>query len=482
MKKCHAPRTGPRTGMRIAPRLSILIVFVLMTIFFVDFLSQRLTSMPNIYMFEQTWLTKSITETKAALADAPEDEWPDILEDQTEVRKWLDIAIIKQQDFTETQCKIAESLDLLKQDLQNATASRIIINGEPPAADIDRRVDDMTVIVRQLPLRMIDKLEDKGKGDVALISDLRINVSLENGDWLTFRTKARPISPLAYMRLFSAPIAGILMILIASALTAQSLLRPLHRLSAAAEKMGRERSITQMPDMHIPEYKTIADAFDTMQVQVKRFVDERTHMLAAISHDLRTLLTRMRLLVEDIDDDRKKRQILSNLSDMEAMTREYLIFARDDAQYEASVDVDISSLLVSICDTLHDSGIDVTYNGPDHAQLACQPIAMRRTFTNIIENGCKYGDSVVVTLEDAADAINITIQDRGPGIPDHLIEQAFKPFQRLETSRNRDTGGTGLGLSIARDIIHAHGGEIALENLPEGGLAVKVQLPKPLRT
>jgi signal transduction histidine kinase len=216
-----------------------------------------------------------------------------------------------------------------------------------------------------------------------------------------------------------------------------------------------------------------------MQLRLKQFVDERTHMLAAIAHDLRTPLTRLRLFAEYVDDQTQQRQLLSDIAEMDAMINSTLAFAGGEAKSEAHSRVDMAALLISLCDNACDAGGWVDYLGPDHAQLPCQPVAMRRALANLIENGCKYAGHVTVELDDKVDSIVIAIIDDGPGIAPEQIERAFAPFQRLEGSRNRTTGGTGLGLAIARDVIHGHGGNIHLLPVEPHGLLVRVVLPKP---
>jgi signal transduction histidine kinase len=141
--------------------------------------------------------------------------------------------------------------------------------------------------------------------------------------------------------------------------------------------------------------------------------------------------------------------------------------------------VDLAALLISLCDTVSDAGGKAFYQGPDHAELPCQPVAMRRAFSNLIDNACKYGNEAQVRLTESAEAIEVTVTDRGPGIPAEQIALAFLPFRRLEGSRNRESGGVGLGLTIARDVFHGHGGSINLASPAAGGLLVRVRLPKP---
>ena len=216
-----------------------------------------------------------------------------------------------------------------------------------------------------------------------------------------------------------------------------------------------------------------------MQRRLKRFVDERTHMLAAISHDLRTPLARLRLQAEFIPDGELREGMLANIDAMRDMLAETLSFAEGDASADPSASFDLASVLISLCDEASDAGAKAEYDGPDHATACGRRTAIRRMFSNLIDNAVRYGGAARVSLGEGASDWIVTVADDGPGIPAELFEQAFEPFQRLESSRNRETGGTGLGLSIARDIALAHGGQISLANAPAGsrGLVVTVLLP-----
>ncbi|WP_343518413.1 HAMP domain-containing sensor histidine kinase, partial [Sphingomonas sp.] len=221
----------------------------------------------------------------------------------------------------------------------------------------------------------------------------------------------------------------------------------------------------------------IAETFDAMQLRLKRYVDERVQMLAAISHDLRTPLTRLRLLAEYVEDPAQRAQLQSNLAEMETMVADALAFMREEASRDPMETVDVAALLISLADAYHDLGEDVVYDGPDHLDLRCRAVAMRRAFANLIANGCKYGEAVHIVLADGADQVAIAFRDRGPGIPPEDAERAFAPFVRLESSRGRETGGTGLGLTISRDVVRGHGGEIDFER-DAHGFVVRVRLPR----
>jgi signal transduction histidine kinase len=314
--------------------------------------------------------------------------------------------------------------------------------------------------------------------DSMVVGDLRIAIRLKDQSWLLISPTERGLTTLHYLRNLITLILTIFIVAILSIWMARSIVRPLTNLAQAAEKLGRERETTPITGMKLPELAAIADTFNEMQARLKKFVDERMQMLAAISHDLRTPLTRLRLYAETVSNEAQRAQILSDITDMETMVATSLAFMSDEIHREPYSAVDLASLLISQCDTFTDAGRKASYTGPDHAQLTCRPVALRRAFSNLIDNGCKYGGEVCVSLTDSGASLLVAIRDSGPGIPADQVERAFAPFQRLETSRNRETGGTGLGLTIARDVIVSHGGDIQLLN-DEKSFLVRVELPRP---
>jgi signal transduction histidine kinase len=215
-----------------------------------------------------------------------------------------------------------------------------------------------------------------------------------------------------------------------------------------------------------------------MQERLQRFVDDRTQMLAAISHDLRTVLTRLQLRADFIDDQEQRDKALKDLAAMQTMLNATLEFARDDNASEARTALDIAVLLQSLCDDWSDTGEQTDYQGPEHLTFSGRPVALQRMFSNLIENALRYGKEAKIALQTDKDNIRIAVADRGPGIAPELREKVFAPFFRLEPSRNRQTGGTGLGLAVARSIARRHGGDIVLADNPGGGLLVQVQLPR----
>jgi signal transduction histidine kinase len=201
-------------------------------------------------------------------------------------------------------------------------------------------------------------------------------------------------------------------------------------------------------------------------------------MLAAISHDLRTPITTLRLRAEFVDDEEARAKILETLDEMQRMIEATLAFAREEAAAEDTRTVDLAALVESLVADLVDLGHEVAFSGPERLAYACRPIGLKRAVRNLIENAIAYGERARVKLEPGALAVRIVIDDDGPGIPEADFERVFAPFVRLEESRSRETGGIGLGMAIARSIVRGHGGDIELANREEGGLKVVISLPK----
>jgi signal transduction histidine kinase len=200
-------------------------------------------------------------------------------------------------------------------------------------------------------------------------------------------------------------------------------------------------------------------------------------MLAAISHDLRTPLTRVRLRGEYIEDPEQQQRLFRDVDDMQKMIDGALAFFRDDAAEEPMTVFDLPQVLLTIVNDYADQGVEVLYAGPTHVSYNGRPLALKRAFTNVIENAVKYGSSPSIEFTHTDTALTIAIRDRGPGIPAEDLARVFRPYYRQDKSRNRTTGGVGLGLAVAQAIVHGHAGEIRLENRPGGGLEGRITLP-----
>ncbi|WP_345773923.1 ATP-binding protein [Azospirillum endophyticum] len=312
---------------------------------------------------------------------------------------------------------------------------------------------------------------------------VRLSVRLGDGSWLSF-TGGDPLpGPFGVVRFILWMAAIVAVILLVSLLAARRVTAPLAGFAAAAERLSVDGQAEPLPEEGPLELRAATRAFNRMQARLARFVADRTQMLAAIGHDLRTPITRLRLRAELVDDPEMQRRMLADLDEMEAMISATLAFARDDAQREPRGRFDLADLLQSLCDDRVDSGHRALYDGPAHAVAEGRPVALRRALANLMDNAIKYGGGFTVRLETGADGTSqhrnalIHIDDDGPGIPEAEFEKVFAPFYRLERSRSRDTGGVGLGLSTARSIIRGHGGDVTLANRSEGGLRATVTLP-----
>lgn len=270
----------------------------------------------------------------------------------------------------------------------------------------------------------------------------------------------------------------------------QRLMTPLATLVQAAEALGRDVNSGALPETGPTELRRAGLAFNTMAANVRRLLNDRTLMLTAIGHDLRTPITRLKLRSEFIEDDELRAKFLADLDEMEAMVSATLAFGRDNNSREPKVPLDLCALMETIADEAAESqpekADEITLTLPDKpVRIGARSLALKRALSNLVMNALKYGHAARVTLSEPTQIqrsdptlfATITIEDNGPGLPQEELERMFEPFVRLETSRNRETGGTGLGLAIARSIIRAHGGEIRLTNRPEGGLRATVTLP-----
>lgn len=300
--------------------------------------------------------------------------------------------------------------------------------------------------------------------------------------WLTVTTVLHPPAPWRSPGFASAFIVMMLLGAVVITLAVRQLLIPVKTLARAADAFGRDVvNAKPLPEIGPNEIVTAARAFNTMSARIRRFVEDRTFLLTAIGHDLRTPITRLKLRAEYMEDEEQRAKMLADLDEMEAMVSATLAFGKDITTTEPIVRLDLASLLRTILDETADFNPDcaasLDYQGPQHLPINARPLALKRALTNLIINAVKYGDAARVNVSTTLKgSVVIDIEDNGPGIPESEIERVFEPFRRLETSRNRETGGSGLGLSIARNIVRAHGGDIILTNRPEG-LCVCVTLP-----
>ena len=377
--------------------------------------------------------------------------------------------------------------DALLRQFSPTPALAPMISADPPVEMLDRAPPGWQRVIRgglnlvPLPglIRPHEVLVRGGPREGRLVIGMR----LPDGAWLTvpnFAPAPRPWHSQTFL------IAFLLMTAAAALLTVWAVRRltaPVRTLAAAAEALGRDVNAPMLlPEDGPSELATAARAFNTMSARIRRFVQDRTEMLTAIGHDLRTPITRLKLRAEFMDDEEQRRKMLADLEEMEAMIAATLAFGRDATPTEPVSPLDLPELLRTVLDEAGDARPETNaklgYEGPAKLTVRARPLALKRAFANLVANALCYGGSARVRLLPPERAfLTVEVEDDGPGIPPQELDRVFEPFHRLEGSRNRETGGVGLGLPIARNILRAHGGDVTLANRPMGGARATVLLP-----
>jgi signal transduction histidine kinase len=258
----------------------------------------------------------------------------------------------------------------------------------------------------------------------------------------------------------------------------RALMAPLSSFAMAAESFSLNGATTPLPERGPEEIRSVAKALNRMRERITTLIDDRTRMLAAISHDLRTPITRMRLRSEFIEDEVHRSRMLADLDQMRSMLESVLSFLRNDRKLESMTLVDIATSLQLVADQFADMGHKVTYDGPGHAMATLRPNDLHRSITNLVENAVRFGAGATIRLTVSLDSVTIEVEDDGPGISDARKDMMLEPFVRGDDARNMDdAAGFGLGLSIAHAIVLAHGGELSLNDRHPHGLMVRVELP-----
>lgn len=341
--------------------------------------------------------------------------------------------------------------------------------GRGPQTDAEAaRVEQLVLVARPL-LRQRDFRAACDGGH--LVGSMRLG----DGGWLVFRAKGYFIERSQLYRFMASGLLLLLCVVIIVLLFGRMIGRPLERIAVAAERVGRDEAVPVA--VHGPrEVRQVAAAFDRMQARLLAQVRDRLQAIAAMSHDLRTPLARMRLNASAIEDGDTRAALEQDVEEMEGFVSSVLDYLRGD-EAEGDQRVDIASIVMTVVDEARDRAEDADYTGPHRLEAMTKPLKLKRLVRNIVQNATRHAGNAHVTLEQVGADVRITVTDDGPGIPETELEAVFEPFRRIETSRNRRTGGSGLGLTIAHRLANRLGGTIHLANRPTGGLVATILLP-----
>ena len=323
-----------------------------------------------------------------------------------------------------------------------------------------------------------DLLGDQGqpREESFLMAPFKLAIEKPDSRWTTVQPAERAtLAPWQQRFVIWFAISSVALIPLAY-FFARGLVKPMTGFAAAAERFGRDPNAPHLQVRGSAEIAKAATAFNEMQDRLRRYVEDRTSMVGAIAHDLRTPLTRLRFRVEQAPEE-VQGKMNADIDQMEAMIAATLAFVRDAAADPQRTRLELSSLLESVVDDMAETGADVRVDTVQKVVIDADGLALRRLITNLLENAVKYGVRARATLAVHDRMAEIDIDDDGPGVPRQELNRVFDPFYRREPSRSRQTGGIGLGLSVARSIARAHGGDVTLENRQNGGLTARVTLP-----
>ena len=331
-------------------------------------------------------------------------------------------------------------------------------------------VDKMFVRSLKKSVQRPFKIDNKSLDDYLIVS-----IQLQEGVFEVILNRKRLFSSTTYI--FVLWMVGTSMILFGVAtIFMRNQVKPIRRLAAAADELGKGRDAPNLKPEGAREIRQAAAAFIAMRDRIQRQITQRTDMLAGVSHDLRTPLTRMKLQLEMVKDSSDTAALKDDVAEMEHMVEGYLAFARGEG-FETPKPTNIAHILGDVVVSAKRRGTEVDLHTEGQFVVRVRQNAFKRCINNLLDNADRHATHVSIRTGKRGDAIEITVDDDGPGIPEHLRDEAFKPFFRLDESRNPETGGVGLGLTIARDIIRGHGGDIILGDSPSGGLRARLTLP-----
>lgn len=307
--------------------------------------------------------------------------------------------------------------------------------------------------------------------------EFRISIALDGGGWLNVASRSQRPDLQVPPVVLGSSLLSLSLILAALWIGLGRITRPLRRLAAAADGFGIDAAAPEMPLTGPREVRALSEALARMHARVSAMVADRTRMLAALGHDLRSPITALRLRAEMVDEDETRERMAAVLDEMQEMVESTLAYARGVSADQPTEPTDLSSLVGELGEELSATGPRIAVAASEAVVTDLRRTAIRRALRNLMENAQRYGGGAQVSVARLGTKAEVLIDDTGPGIPPEALEQVFDPFTRLETSRSRETGGIGLGLPIARAIIRAHGGEVTLANRPGGGLRARVRLP-----
>jgi signal transduction histidine kinase len=308
--------------------------------------------------------------------------------------------------------------------------------------------------------------------------DVRIPFSDGTSLKLRLRVVDRAIPTVIAYHFYFYPLALLVALVVGTWVMSRGVAVPLSRLSSAADALGRGLPRAALVEEGPRELRRAARAFNSMQDRLRRYLDSRTRVVAAMSHDLRTPITRMLLRVEAVSDPVVQVKLTQDLEEMQQMVQGALDMLQGLQSSEPIRPINVDALLVALRDDYQDLGFSVTLSGSMREPLSARPQAWRRLLTNLLDNCRKFASKAWLEVEEQSQNVIFRVKDDGPGIPEELLERVLEPYYRVEGSRSKATGGIGLGLSIARDIAQAHGGELRLKNLADGGLEAIVSIPR----
>jgi len=357
--------------------------------------------------------------------------------------------------------------------------------GEPwhlTTAALDLRAEEVLVSPHDgaliEPPAVLDWLHERMRVSGGAPVEFRISAPLGDNDWLNVTARFQPPNLQAPPAIVGATLLSLALIMAALWLGLRRITTPLSQLAAAADQVELDGEMPSMPAGGPQEVRVLSDALARMNARLTRMITDRTRMLTALGHDLRSPITALKVRAEMVDDDETRERMIASLDEMQDMVETTLAFARGISTDQPMEEMHLAELVRALARELSETGPRIMVDAEQSVIAFVRLTPMRRALRNLLENAQRYGVGARVTVQDKGRDAEILIDDYGPGIPPKDLDRVFDPFTRLEGSRSRDTGGIGLGLPIARAILRAHGGDVSLAPNPEGGLRARVRLPR----